>query len=263
MQPGIYPSIPEDDYHASVGVSVSRLKRFAKVPAYAQVHQAETDAMRFGTVIHFATLQPHLLERRYAPTRLDRTGTKAWAAEEAANPGRELVKQHDWDAARRIRDAVQAHPIGRDLFNDRLQVEQSIYWNDPATGLLCRGRTDGIQPDMRVLVDLKSALDASPDGFARAAADRRYHWQDPYYCRGIAAACGWQPEAFIFVAVEKFEPYLVAAYEIAPDARAAGDAQVQATLRRYAECVETGVWPGYSDTLETLHLPAWALREED
>lgn len=69
------------------------------------------------------------------------------------------------------------------------------------------------------------------------------------------------PEAFIFIAIEKEEPYLTAAYETAPADVDVARGQLRDVLDRYAACKARGIWPGYSDTLERLELPAWATRE--
>lgn len=262
MEPGIYDGIPEDDYHASPGVSVSRLKVFAEAPAKAKFgSKKETAALALGSLIHCAVLEPDDLEHRYQVTDLERRGTKAWEAEEAAAAGRELIKRPDYEEALRIRDAAHAHPVAREILKPGpLLVEQSMYWLDPATGLLCRGRVDGMRVDMRVLADVKSTADASPEGFARAVAEYRYHWQEAFYVDGVKAAAGWTPEAFIFFAIEKEPPYLVGAYEVPPDDVERGRQRVREELERYAECERTNHWPGYSTTLESLHLPHWAHR---
>src|SRR3712207_1671544 len=53
--PGIYTDVPEDDYHAAPGVSVSRLKLFSELPARIFAPKRETASLRFGSMIH-ATL---------------------------------------------------------------------------------------------------------------------------------------------------------------------------------------------------------------
>ncbi|MGR0185383.1 PD-(D/E)XK nuclease-like domain-containing protein [Azospirillum aestuarii] len=260
-EPGIY-RIPEDDYHASPGLSVSKLKVFADAPAKAQFgERSETSTQRFGSLIHCAVLESADLENRYFVCDLDRLNPRDGVYKEAqAKAGhRTLVKRPDWDEALRIRDAVHQHPIAQELLGQNLLVEQSFYWNDEMTGLLRRGRADGLRPDMRVIVDLKSTADASRYGFARSVADYRYHWQDAFYRDGITAVA-WEPEAFIFLAVEKEAPFLVGAYEVPEEDLQRGRERVREELIRYAECVRTNHWPGYSDTLETLHLPEWAHR---
>ncbi|WP_431860084.1 PD-(D/E)XK nuclease-like domain-containing protein [Azospirillum sp.] len=262
MEPGIYPNIPEDEYHASNGVSVSKLKIFAKAPAKARYgEKKEAKALSFGSLIHCAVLQSHLLETLYHPCDLERLNPRdgAYKEEAAKAMGRELVKRPEFENALRIRDAVHKHPVAAELLKPQLLVEQSFYWIDEETGLLCRGRADGIRPEMRILVDLKSTEDASEVEFGWSCRNYKYHWQDAFYRDGVEAACGWTPEAFIFLAVEKEAPFLVGAYELSPADLEEGRQEVRAQLTRYADCQRNNDWPGYSPTLETLTLPRRAV----
>lgn len=192
MDPGIYDGIPAEVYHGGDGISVSTLKRFAEAPAKALVHRPETPALARGTLVHTAVLEPELLEERYKVSDLKTFDArhKAFQEEQAAAGGRELIKRADWNMALAMRDAVQAHPVARDLLAPGLLMEQSIYWIDARTGLLCRGRSDVLRTDMRVIVDLKSTADASPRGFGKQAAQLRYPWQSAWYLDGVRQAGG-------------------------------------------------------------------------
>ncbi|WP_372393760.1 PD-(D/E)XK nuclease-like domain-containing protein (plasmid) [Azospirillum sp. HJ39] len=262
-KPGLYDRIPEDQYHASPGVSVSRLKIFAKAPAKARYGQnKETDSLRFGSLIHTAVLEPAELDLRYMVTDLERFDPRTgdFKEEILKAKGRELVKRAEYEEALRIQDAVHAHPSAGALLRGDLRVEQSFYWIDPETGLLCRGRADSLRMELHAIVDLKSAADASPDprGFAKSCGEYKYHWQDAYYREGIEAVTGWQPEAFVFIAVEKERPYLVATYELEPAAIERGREDVHEQLRLYAKCLKDDYWPGYSGEIEPLAMPSWA-----
>lgn len=262
MEPGCYDGIPEDDYHASPGLSVSRLKRHRKAPILATVDSEPTGAQRFGTLIHTAILEPHRIEARFAVSDLSRN-SKAFKELEAGEEeaGREVIKQAELDNAMRVRDAVMRHAICRHLLAPGLLTEQSFYWNDEETGLLCRGRADGLraEPEWQTIVDIKSCEDASPHEFARACARYLYSWQDSFYRTGVEAACGWKPLAFIFVAVEKKEPFICQPYELDADSLEAAARQVRDEMRAYAANLKAQEWPGYAAGIETLRLPEWAL----
>ncbi len=261
MHIGIRDGLPLHEYLASPGISKSGLSRYADSPARFRHGPAQkTRSMAFGSLIHTAILEPDQLEHRYQTSQLRAFNEthKAYQAEMTAALGRELVKQAEMDEARRIADAVHAHPIGAALITRDLIVERSFTWRDRATGVLCRGRSDGIDRVRRIVFDVKSCEDATPARFARACFDYRYHWQVPMYCDGLLEADGWQPDAFIFVAVEKEPPYLVGAYELRPCDVALGQEAVARWLPRYAESLRTDTWPGLSDHIEPLSLPAFA-----
>lgn len=258
--PGLYLDIPEEEYHPSPGVSVSALKRFAEAPAKVKVNRASTSSLAFGSLAHTAILQPHLLADRYHVVDLERISAREKATKDAmaAAGGRELVKRSDWNDAMRLRDRVHSHPTLRDMLAPQgMQVEASFYWIDPITELLCRGRADALRDDWEVVIDLKSTVDASPEGFQRAVANYNYHWQQAHYERGLSFT--WKPpQAFFFVAIETEDPFLPAIYELDTRAVDLGRRQVAENLERWAECERTGIWPGYPDQPQPLDLPGWA-----
>lgn len=263
MLPGIYHDLSDDAYRATKAVSCSVLKRFAEAPAKALVPSKGSEAMTAGRLIHSALLEPHKFEDRYAKTDLDRRGTKAWQAAEEEAGGRQLLKAEEFDKLATIRDAVMAHPTARELLAPGLEPEASMFWRDEATKLLCRGRVDGLRRDQRLIVDVKTTVDASPPEFAKSAANYRHHWQEAFYRHGAnAAPGGFEVDRFIFIAVEREPPFLIGIYELSPSAVAQGEREVMRALREYAECERTGIWPGYAPEIVMVDLPMWAMEEE-
>lgn len=257
---GLIFGVPEAEYHSGPGLSVSALKRFAELPEKARVQRPETRSLAFGTLIHTAIMEPDQLGARYWVVDLERISERDRATQEAMKlaGGRELVKRKEWDEALRIRDRIHSHPTLREMLAPvGLRTEASFWWIDDATGLLCRGRADGLREDWGVVLDLKSTTDASPDGFSRSVAEYRYHWQQAHYETGLAAT--WrEPRAFFFIAVEKVEPYSVAIYELDPRAVDLGRREVREQMVAWAECKRTGIWPGFPVEPQPLDLPAWA-----
>jgi hypothetical protein len=256
VQPGFYSGLSSEAYHSAEGISTSFLKTFARAPAKARYgKREETEALKLGTLIHCAVTEPEELPQRYAVTDLDRMGTKAWEEAERRAGGRVLIKRPVWDEAHRIQDAVWRHPIARELLGAPGPVEDSFWWTDPETQVLCRGRADKIATSMRVIVDLKSTENASRDAFRKTIEDYFYDWQSFRYQDGVShTPGGFVPEAFVFLPIEKEEPYLVAAYELMPDDMERARDQVREQMLRCAECLRTDVWPGYSETLEPIEL---------
>jgi hypothetical protein len=304
MSAQIIPNLPFEDYLSRPALSISRLKMLAKAPALINFAKEETAAMRMGSLVHCAVLEPGELDFRYAAVDLGRTGTNVWdacqsaawlgdgfleklvplngspsskawkdakeqglipilngdyeqvkwIAREQPEGGRELVKQADYDAALRMRDAVWAHPVARELL-EGCETEVSAFWTDPETGLACKARADAVNSRMGVPVDIKTCCDAGPREFARNAAKLGYHLQDDHYREGFGF------DDFVFVAVEK-ETLLVACYEFDKAARDAARARRRSLMAQYAECAAANYWPGYETGITTITLPAWALSEE-
>jgi len=188
------------------------------------------------------------------------TRSKAYQAEEAKALGRILVKRSDYNDALRFAEAVMHHPIARDLLKPGLEVEQSMFWTDPHTGLPCRGRIDALRRDYRIMMDVKSTERADHDHFRRSVEEYRYHWQNLFYVEGAEQIELFKPEAFIFFAIEKEAPFLVGAYEIEPRALELAYGQVRKAMEEMAEARRTGVWPGLPNALQSLELSHFAYR---
>ncbi|MFD5221449.1 PD-(D/E)XK nuclease-like domain-containing protein [Streptomyces tendae] len=189
--------------------------------------------------------------------------------DEAYLAGKVPLLTKDHDMVRAMADAIRQHPIAGPLFTPGSGVaEQSIYWTDPATGVRCRCRPDWMPTRQNngrlVVVDYKTAKAVDEAALAKAVYDRRYHAQAAFYLDGVKTAGlhGDQEPAFVFVFQAKTAPYLVHLVELDFPALALGGARNERALRIYAECENTGIWPGFNDRITYLPLPAWAERRD-
>lgn len=272
--PGIYPDIPAEVYHQRVlgVVNKGALDQIAKTPAHyrawvdgADDAPAETPALLFGRALHCLVLEPELFATEWAEqpdfgnlrTKAAREARDAWLAE---HPGITLLSSDDWQRLHAMREAVLAHPVASALL-DGGQAEATSVWTDPGTGLLCKARMDCWRPDIGVIGDLKSTVDASPAAFARAVANYRYHVQQAHYAAG-AAAHGIEAPTFVFVVVEKTPPYAVCLYQLDDDAADRGDELRTRDLQRLDACLQADDWPAYPPAVNALSLPAWAHRDD-
>jgi hypothetical protein len=156
--------------------------------------------------------------------------------------------------------AVLGHPIAAQLVRGRGVSELSLVWQHPETGLTCKGRLDRLVSfaDWSWIVDVKTSRDASPRAFAADCARYGYHRQLAFYRSGLEELRP-APRRAAIVAVEKEPPFAVAPYELTERALDQGDRENATALATYRECSDTGVWPGYSNGLELLELPPWAV----
>lgn len=250
------------EYHADPAISASHLHAVARSPHHYWSRYLDpnrlpvepTAAMRLGTLVHCAVLEPDQLQLRYGvvPDRRSKEG-KAAAERMAAN-GIEGVTAGDMMTAQCMADAVHRHPAAAALLANG-KAEQSFWWDDLPTGMRCKCRPDWYNGT--TIVDLKTTTDASPAGFARSVVQYRYHVQANHYLAGTFA------ERFVFIAVEKIYPFAVAVYELDTIAMQHGEALRRADLATIADCRATQEWPGYSDTCQALSLPQWALRNDN
>jgi hypothetical protein len=107
------------------------------------------------------------------------------------------------------------------------------------------------------IVDLKTTENASPREFSRSIAQWRYFLQASWYLDGIEQSTGTRPEQFIFICVEKKAPFACAVYAADAEMIAAGAQTAARDLEVLATCKAADAWPGYSDQIEPISLPAW------
>ena len=254
--------ISNADYHADPAVSASHLKTVMQSPYHYwsryldpdRVAMTPTAAMRLGSLTHCAVLEPDELTKRYqlAPDRRTKEG-KAAVVEMAA-AGIEAVSEADLAQALQMADAVRSNSTAALLLANG-QAEQSFWWDDIATGMRCKCRPDWF--DGETIVDLKTCVDASPAGFARAVAQWGYQVQAAHYL------CGTLAKRFVFIAVEKSAPYAVGVYELDAEAMVHGSVLRHNALQRIQDCRAINEWPGYTDGgIQTIQLPGWALKDQ-
>ncbi len=182
---------------------------------------------------------------------------------ELNNGHRTVLSEDGWQQVMDMRDSLLAHPMASRMLKADGRAEVSVYWKDEETGVDCRVRPDFWAFSKRVVIDLKTTEDASREGFSRTVAKWGYHRQAAMYLHGCRQAIRQSgsdipaPEAFAFIAIEKKPPYLVAVYVLQGESFGLGKAIFRRDLNHYARCLKDGAWPGYSDTIQELELPAW------
>lgn len=264
---GIIPNIPIEEYHRHGSVSKSQLDQFAKSPAHylasLTTPRKETPAMRIGSLFHGLVLEPERVKIAVAPVCDKRTkeGKATWEAFCIENAGAEIVTADEGEMLNGMAASIKAHPVASALLSGDGIAEGSCFWFDERSGELCRCRPDLYRRDLGIVVDLKSTKDASPSGFAKAIANYRYHIQNAYYQDGIEAATGDFVKGFVFVAVESSAPYCTAVYQLDMQGVEAGRVEYKRLLLDLADCKAAKKFPGYSDRIETISMPAWSIKE--
>lgn len=270
---GLYPNVPEAEYHADpvVGgsLSVSGAKLLLQAPAkydYARHHpHKSTKAMDLGTTVHGLVLGTGA-----EIAVLDFPDWRTNEAKKARLAAVELdcvpMLAKDYDEAKAIADAVLSHPTAGGLFTEG-DAEVSMFWRNEEFGIWLRGRADYMTyfGETPTIVDFKTTADGSPEEFARSVYKYGYHRQDPHYREGWAVLLGCDPDDidFVFVAVETEAPYCLAQYRVIPADVDRGREQNRIARERYRDCMKSGRWPGYSEEIEDLELPAYGRQRID
>ena len=282
-------SMPFEQYAAAPAVNNSLLKDMARSAAHCwALHHAPNRPERkprpwmiTGPLAHCAVLEPDAMAARYlvtpddAPKRPtsaqwnakkpspDSVAAMAWWTEfNASAAGRQVITAEQYATTQGQLAGITAHPDLAAVLASGA-AEQSAFWADESTGLLCKCRPDWVHtlPDGRaILLDLKTCQSADAVAFARTVASFGYHRQAAWYCDGWQRATGQAVYSFIFAAIPSEYPFIAGAYQLADEALIQGADECAELLEAYAACVRSNVWPGYGDSVQEIQLPVWARR---
>ena len=267
VRAGIIPSIPIGEYHRHGSVSKSQLDQFAKSPAHylasLTTPRKETPAMRIGSIFHGMVLEPDRVKIAVAPVCDKRTkeGKATWEAFCTENAGAEIVTAEEGEMLNGMAESIRKHPAASALLSGAGIAEGSCFWYDEQSGELCRCRPDFYRRDLGIIVDLKTTDDASPEAFAKSIAKYGYHRQNSMYVDGVESSTGDIVKGFVFVVTEKSAPYCTAVYSLDTQGVELGRDQYKRLLLDLADCKIAKKFPGYSDRIEVLSLPAWEVRK--
>jgi exodeoxyribonuclease VIII len=183
---------------------------------------------------------------------------------ERAN-GRTVITEEQDEAVKAMTKSLLAHPEIATLLRMSEYRERSLRWEWP-TGLPLKCRPDVICK-APIIVDVKTARDVSPEGFARQVTNFGYHRQAAFYCRCVdelrnVFAQGPR-HCFVFAVVQSSAPWEAACYSLPQDAVDLGYQQNARLLEDLAECVESGTFEGPQNRgIAELTLPKWAFYQE-
>ena len=275
------------DYHADQSrVSASSLKLFAKAPCLwwdwrnGSPSRPATPALLLGKMVHTLALEPAEFGKEFAlvpadaprrPSSTQRDAAKPspatvsaiqwWDEWDAASAGKEVVDFDDYAKADAIVASLQKDPAIGPFLRCRGEVEKTIHFRDDETGIECKARLDKLIPaGPPIIFDLKTAADASEEGFKRNAISYGYHIQAAHYAAAVKAETGTEPGAFCFGTVETSDSFLTHCFRASPEFLEYGRIERSKLMRRLADCMMSGSFPGYCQTPEgvtELSLPNW------
>jgi hypothetical protein len=255
----IVRGMPFPEYLAHPALGSGAIRQYLQSPAhyrhYLQTRgEPPTPAMLLGSAIHCAVLEPREFNARYVKAidmdRRTKAGKAEWLEFVERNQGKVVLTSEQYDTAWAVRDTLLAMPEYRAVSNGGIgDVEVSAFWTDPETGLELKARADSLD-GMATCIDLKSAADASPHGFAGAIARYRYHIQAAMYLEAFGC------ERFIFVAAEKNPPFAAGVYTLDEASVQQGRDEYRRALRGIAEHQQKDTWPSYG--AQEISLPGWA-----
>ncbi len=220
-------------------LSFTAIKEFAKSPyhfiQYKIREKKQTAAMKQGSLIHCAILEPEELEKRYCILKnedlpnpeadfrnSDNKKFKQNFEARAEAEGKEIVSPSDWDDACMRRDLAYGNEVIAPFLTGLKHREYAVEWE--FEGFKWRGVIDGLGKNY--VLDLKTVANALPEKANYTAKQEKYHWQQflykqskyaPFYFDNynllIDAECGMTLLKIEFSALSKAEADLIKTIE--------------------------------------------------
>jgi hypothetical protein len=255
-------------YRREIGENQSSLKHILVSPAHYQAAKKfrfpATINMEIGSAVHCKALEgDEEFERRYVmkPENISLTTKegKEWKAEQA---GKTILSNSDrgrpWDSVVGMTESLRALPwFNLDQPDYRKFNELSIYWE--AMGIPCKGRLDRLVDagDCLLVLDLKTTDLVDPSSFEKkVSGGMNYIFQAAWYAEAARMAYN-KPAKFIFIGIERAEPWSIGIFEVSDDMMAEGIRQINQARHILAECLSTKRWPKPEVPYNVMNLPPW------
>jgi hypothetical protein len=202
-------------------------------------------------------LEPSEFDKRYMVFEKQdgRTSAGKVANAQAAllQGNRELIDAKAFREITNMARSINSQPMAKGMIDGSV-YEQSLFWIDSDTGILCK-----VRPDIwnnRFIADLKTARSAAPSDFQRDIWNYGYNLQAGMMAEAIWALKGVNMMDFTYVVVEKEAPYATAVYKLEENAINKGREEFKKILFEMKECMINDVWPSYAPGI--IDLPSWA-----
>lgn len=246
------------EYRAFPALNQSAAKQLLVSPAHYQAYintpQEETKALRFGTFVHSAILEPDTVDALYATApdvdKRTKDGKAAFAEFATLNAGKTILDAEERATGNLVasfgRQALTKHGVTFDATEVMYHVEYN--------GVPLKAAIDGVAADY--LWDIKTTDDASAAGMLKAIRNYRYNLQAYWYRLVYEIATGRRPLGFRFLFIEKEPPYATAVCEIGPELMSYAIADFEKAVTLYKQCTETGIWPAYPDDVQVIDIKA-------
>lgn len=268
---GLHLNVPHADYHADPHELPSLSSHVANIlikssPARAKLghprlggkHRPSTSDQIENSIMHDLLLGggADIVE---VDAKDFRTDAAKKSRDEALAAGKNPIIKAKLDDLRRQAERIRACvPF---LSSPGLVTEATAIWT--ADGCPCRCRIDAL--DGFTVYDVKIFPDVTPSEADRAAAANGYFVQAAANIDGVEATVeGAIGRAkFVLVFIDPNEPEIGTIYrEVRGESLHVGRSRWNRAKAKWAHCLATNQWPGFSTEIEEARCPAWLANDE-
>lgn len=253
------------EYHKHKAISRSGLMLLRRSPLHYwdkyiredNLAIEETRDMIIGNAVHCHALENDQFDDRYLVIpkvdKRTKAGKEEWERITELSLTKQTLYEEEFETILEISKAIENNKTALELISNAL-YEKSIFWTDPDTGVACKCRPDILHNN--IVVDLKTAKDASPREFQKAIYNYGYHIQAAMIKEGLKIACNKDITEFVYIVIEKNRPYALGIYLLDEQALQEGRKEFKKYLSVFKNCLNSNEWPSYET--RQISLPSFA-----
>lgn len=170
----------------------------------------ETRALKFGRAFHMCMLEPKKFDKRVIQepevNKRTKEGREIITKFNEDNVDNTILTKDELQSLIGMRNRLFSSHECMDLLSGGV-AELPQAWKDTDLDVLCKCKADYWNENEKTLVDIKTTVDAGPNGFKYSVKKYSYDRQSAYYSDGFKA------DRFIFIVIEKTAPYNMGIYE--------------------------------------------------
>lgn len=283
---GLSGNFPRESYSAVQAINPSSLAKglrpdgidpLAIKNAYEKKFGKSSDSMDRGTLAHMILLQPERLDVDVAIWGDDATRRgKAWDEFQAANAGKLIIRQKDYDFVTAVMRRWEGNPRLKKLV-EGLSPETAVFTHEDVwipnqitrdmlkIRVACKGQIDAISVQRKLIVDIKTT-EAGIDrrSVHKTIRDFCYREKMAMYRRWAARETGSEPSDWVcynlFLSLGSDPGMHIA--EIDNDALEWGQERMLSSLRSVITCIDRNDWP-VPIAESTVGVEMWEIEEEE
>ena len=258
------------EYHNRPEISNSDLSLIKKSPYHFKnknKFKQNTDAFTFGSALHTLVLERKIFDKEYIVQDFNkRKKEDKEKYQEILSQDIKILNTQEYDILKTMSDKILNNDICKQFLSGGA-AEESYFGKLENVAVKCR--PDYYNKEEGILIDLKTTLDASSSGFMLSAAKFNYHIQASFYI-DIMRGLGYKVKDFLFIAIEKKDPFLIGLYTYSIESLDRGREQYKQLLDIYKWCKKNNNFYEYKNLdlqnnkithVQTMTLPAYKFYE--
>ncbi|MBC8227808.1 MAG: PD-(D/E)XK nuclease-like domain-containing protein [Gammaproteobacteria bacterium] len=227
----------EQYYGDTTYVTNSQLGWLSKSPQnymHRLNNSEESSALTFGKAFHWAVLEPDKFNDQVVYFEGKVRRGKAYDEFKLAAEGKTILTKKEYENILEMSDIIRGHEEIAPMLleTDNIKYEQANVWQDPDTGIWCKGKADVVfyqGAEVPFILDVKTTKDASINNFRRSSWNYGYDRQAAYYMDGFGAKEFW------FVVIEKEAPFNMGLFKAGEKFLTDGRSKYKNLLSLYSE----------------------------